>query len=121
MYVSAGTAMFFAPMLSRVSRWVYAAETTRFPGSLCCSSMEYSFEYGRFRSLLYRFVVPRLKPVDGPSSFNCGIPSPFRSRHGRVSFVTRMGLIPERRAVPTPTLYRLADTFNAVLPLPNRS
>src|SRR5262245_21530157 len=79
MYVSCGTATFLKPMFRRVSRRVQPAETITFQGIWRWTSTLYSFETGHLRSGLYRLVVPKVKPFEGPSSFSCGIRSPLRS------------------------------------------
>ena len=97
--------LMIVPMFLLIGVWggprrTYAAVTTTFPGSWCWSSTEYSLASGHSRSGLNRLVVPRLNPVDGPSSLTCGMRSPLVSRHERVSLVTTSGLIRVMRLTP---------------------
>src|SRR5438093_12130111 len=83
-------------------------------GSWCWSSTAYSLAVGHSRCGLNLLTVPRLKPVDGPSSFNCAIESPLRSLHDRVSLASLIGLTWLRRLVPIWTRYRLNDATDAL-------
>src|SRR5213594_1214136 len=97
------------------------------PGSCCSNPTDTSMSYGCFRLGSKRFVVPELKPLDEPNSFNCGSLSPLRSQpevcpavqtvQARVSDAFPTGFTLSARATCC-CGYWFAENFSAVRPSP---
>src|SRR4051812_24761880 len=83
-----------------------------------CTLVVNSQLYGRFTDGSIVVFEPPVKPVLGPSSLSCALPSPFRSVHDRRLDESDIRFTSEVNPIPSFFMYLLALALTAVLPEP---